>query len=312
MGDRGARGEGRIRPDVGLRREDAKAGASVLMDVDVALVPGQAGAWEPRVCVMVDELRASSTLTTLLDLGCPGVLITAGLGAARRLARERGSLLAGERNGRTPRGFDANNSPTQLRDLGMAGHEVVLCTTNGTAVLSRLARMPTVLVGCLLNAHAVAEMALRLASRHHTGIGVVCAGQRGRFVLDDAVAAGLIVEHVVAIAGRQGLECRLSDAARAAVRLRSSHQDDLTALRESASGRQLAGLGADADVEFCSRADASASVPVLRPGEVLAIVALEDPSDGPAPSERQSPSDSSRQGPCGPLSAGSIGYRRSP
>lgn len=311
------------------------------MDVDVALVPAQADSWGPRVCVMVDELRASSTLTTLLDLGCPGVLVTASLSEGRRLARERGSLLAGERKGQTPRGFDANNSPTQLRGMGVGGREVILCTTNGTAVLSRLRRMPSVLVGCLLNARATAEVALRLADRRHTGIGIVCAGQRGRFALDDTVASGLIVEHLLAAASRQGRECRLTDAAHAAVRLRAAQPDDLTALRESGSGRQLAALGAGADIEFCSRADSTPTVPFLRPGDVLRIAVFEDGGDGdgpagrlagrgapgppstevppgaadrrrPDPSGAEAHSDSSQPGSRGPLSPGRARYWRSP
>jgi hypothetical protein len=201
--------------------------------------------------------------------------------------------------------------------------------------------MPSVLVGCLLNARATAEVALRLADRRHTGIGIVCAGQRGRFALDDTVASGLIVEHLLAAASRQGRECRLTDAAHAAVRLRAAQPDDLTALRESGSGRQLAALGAGADIEFCSRADSTATVPFLRPGDVLTIAVFEDGGDGdgpagrlagrgapgppstevppgaadrrrPDPSGAEAHSDSSQPGSRGPVSPGRARYRRSP
>lgn len=49
------------------------------MDIDVALVPAQAASWPPSVCVVIDELRASSTVTATLDLGCTGVVVTASL-----------------------------------------------------------------------------------------------------------------------------------------------------------------------------------------------------------------------------------------
>ena len=171
-------------------------------------------------------------MTDALDRGCAELIVTGSIREARRVARERGSLLAGERGGVTPPGFDANNSPHELRALGLGGRRLVLCTSNGTAVLSRLRRMPLVLMGCLLNARACAEAALGEAEARGIGIGIVCAGTEGGFALDDAVAAGVIVSRILEAAQSRGRRCRLSDAARAAVRLRAAYPDELTALRE--------------------------------------------------------------------------------
>lgn len=243
-------------------------------EIDVALVPAQAAAWPPTVCVVVDQLRASSTLTTVLELGCSEVVVTASLREARRLARERGSLLAGERGGRTVPGFDVNNSPAELRAIGMQGRGVVLSTTNGTAVLSRLRTMPVVLVGCLMNASACAEAAVAEAEARNVGIGIVCAGRLGRFALDDAIAAGLIVSRVIDAASGRGRLCQMSDAARGAMIMRSAYANDLAALRESSSGQLLISLGAEADIELCGRTDSSSTVPVLRSGRPLTVERL--------------------------------------
>ena len=78
--------------------------------------------------------------------------------------------------------------------------------------------MPLVLMGCLLNARACAEAALGEAEARGIGIGIVCAGTEGGFALDDAVAAGVIVSRTLEAAQSRGRRCRLSDAARAAVR----------------------------------------------------------------------------------------------
>lgn len=247
------------------------------VDIDVALVPEQARSWEPTVCVVVDELRASSTITVLLDLGCGELCLTAGLEEARRLAAARGSLLVGERNGRTPRGFDLNNSPAELSRTRVDGRDVVLCTTNGTVVIGRVQHMPAVLVGSLLNARACAEAALELAQDAGTGVRIVCAGQRGRFALDDAVTAGVVVERMVETCRARGIEHALSDAARASIDLRSAYPDLLGPLRESTSGRLLISVGAEADIERCARVDSSRCVPILRRGRQLRIEALERP-----------------------------------
>ncbi len=245
------------------------------MDIDVALVPAEARAWGRVICVVVDELRASSTITTLLDLGCADLLLTASLADARRLAQARGSLLVGERHGRKPRGFDANNSPTELQRAQVAGRSVVLCTTNGTRVLARLQDQAAVLVGCLLNARACGEAAVALALSRDTRLGVVCAGQQGRFALDDAVAAGAIVAGAIQALRAHGVPVHLSDAARAAVKLRTSYRSPATALRQSASGRLIRRLGAGEDVELCARLNSSPSVPVLQPGSPLRLVRLQ-------------------------------------
>jgi 2-phosphosulfolactate phosphatase len=244
------------------------------MHVDVALVPAEVRHWPDTVCIVVDQLRASSTLTALLDLGCPSVYVTRSLAEARTLGRAKGALIAGERDGLTPRGFDANNSPVELSRLEVRNRPVVLCTSNGTRVLGLLRHMSVTLVGCLLNAGACAEAAMDLAAARGIGVGVVCAGIGGRFALDDAVAAGEIVGRVIALSAERGVPCPVTDAARAAVRLRSAYPDVTMALEESTTGRLAHRIGAADDIAFCARIDVSRAVPVLRGGSPMSIERL--------------------------------------
>lgn len=244
------------------------------MDIDVALVPAEARTWSPTVCIVIDELRASSTITTLLDLGCSRLYVTAGLRDARRLAREHDGLLAGERHGSRPPGFDFDNSPAALSRADVRGRVVVLTTSNGTKVLGWLAAAPATLVGCLLNARACAEAAVSLAETMGLRVGVVCAGELGRFALDDAIAAGVLVERLSEALRSRGDSYRMTDAAVAAVKLRRSYSDLLTPLRESVSGRLVTKLGAGDDIPFCARVDVSTTVPVLRPGVPLTVERL--------------------------------------
>lgn len=241
------------------------------MHVDVALVPAEVRYWPDTVCIVVDQLRASSTLTTLLDLGCPSVHVTRSLAEARRIGRATGALLAGERRGLVPRGFDANNSPVELSRLAAGDRPVVLCTSNGTRVLALVRHMPVTLVGCLRNAGACAESAVDAAVARGIGVGVVCAGTLGRFALDDAVAAGEIVMRVMDLAAARGVPCEVTDAATAALHLRSAYTDVTVALEESTAGRLVHRIGASEDIAFCARTDASRSVPVLRGGSPMSI-----------------------------------------
>jgi 2-phosphosulfolactate phosphatase len=212
---------------------------------------------------VVDELRASSSIVTALDCGCRNVIPVAGLHNARGVAREHDYLLAGERDGLKPPGFDFNNSPSELAQADLEGKTLVLSTSNGTKVLLGLPHAPAVLVGCLLNATACCWQGLALAEQYGAGLGIVCAGTNGQFVLDDAVAVGFLVDRVIGLLDAYGGECTMNDAALAAHRLSRGYADFDAAFRQSASGRRVIEIGAEEDLAFCARVDTSQVVPRL-------------------------------------------------
>ncbi|MHB8893305.1 MAG: 2-phosphosulfolactate phosphatase, partial [Candidatus Limnocylindrales bacterium] len=188
--------------------------------IDVALVPQVVDPADPGVLIIVDQIRASTTILTLIDAGCRNVYLARDPDAARVVAGETGSLMAGELHAVKPPDFDFDNSPAELAGADLRGRSVALSTTNGTAIIDRLRRAGPVLVGCIRNARAVAESALTLAGAEGGVVRIVCAGREGLFVLDDAVAAGLIAQRLAAAAAARGETARLTDAAKAAVRLR--------------------------------------------------------------------------------------------
>jgi 2-phosphosulfolactate phosphatase len=246
------------------------------MKIDVALVPQTARVAPGRVLIVIDQIRASTTITTVLDLGCTDLFLAGDVRAARRLGRLTGSLIAGERLARKPPGFDFDNSPSELARAGLGGRSLVLSTTNGTAVLRRFRAADAVLVGCLRNARAVAAAAVGLAraSGPDGSVQVVCAGRLGRFVIEDAVAAGVIVGRIAEVLGDDGEPAVLTDAAVAAVRLRASFPDLLAAMAQSDGGATLREIGQPDDIAFCAEEDASSTVPRLVAGEPMRIVAI--------------------------------------
>jgi 2-phosphosulfolactate phosphatase len=240
--------------------------------LQVAFLPRDVPTPDGRVCVVLDVLRASSTLVTLIEHGAAPVYVAGTVDAARALAASlpRRALLCGEVGGLPPPGFDHGNSPTEMAGLALAGRPVVLATSNGTRALAALAPAPAVLVGCFLNATAVAAAALALARGLDADLTLVCSGDaNGRqFSVEDALAAGYLVEQVLARQGVDALE--IDDAARAAWRLWQSYAAGCTpaeaaarGFAESVHGRDLARLGFDADLGYCARVDASQALPRL-------------------------------------------------
>jgi phosphosulfolactate phosphohydrolase-like enzyme len=124
----------------------------------------------------------------------------------------------------------------------------VLCTTNGTpALLRAVSQAEEVLVGSLLNLDAVVD-----AIPAERELTVICSGTDGRFALEDAYAAGRIVER---LAGPR------SDAARGAERLAAGYPDSGAALAESGRRRRPSRDRPSAGYRFCARGSVSSDVP---------------------------------------------------
>jgi 2-phosphosulfolactate phosphatase len=165
--------------------------------------------------------------------------------------------LAGERGGLPLEGFDLGNSPGDFKKI--SGRTVVLTTTNGTVALYRVSRAKRVFVGALLNLDALAQA---LDSEDSTELLLVCAGTGEEFALEDAIAAGGLVDRLS--------HKSLSDAAVLVKSLYRQVSSDVTSyLRQSRNGRALAGIGKAQDVEECSRVAVSETVGVMEAGAVV-------------------------------------------
>ena len=87
------------------------------MRVDVAFTPAALppAALAGATALVIDVLRASTTMVTAVAHGCLAMLPVAEVDEARRRARSLpGALLAGERGGDPPEGFDLGNSPLEF------------------------------------------------------------------------------------------------------------------------------------------------------------------------------------------------------
>ncbi len=231
------------------------------MDLHVAFLPEEAGALRGRIAVVIDVIRATTSLLAMLERGCAEVLIAPTLEAARRYREAHVDvLLAGEQGGRAPEGFDFGNSPMEFAGAALAGRRVVFATTNGTRAM-RLAQDATVVfLGCLRNRSAAARAALAAAAEAGVGISVVCAGRQGRFSLDDAYTAGAIVE---TLTDHNGGKIDLTDAGVAARQLYRSAGDPVVLFRQTRAGRRVIEIGLGNDLEYCAKIDQSTLVPRL-------------------------------------------------
>jgi 2-phosphosulfolactate phosphatase len=216
--------------------------------VHVAFTPDEAA--EAPTGVVVDVIRATSTICQALDAGYQRVWCAAQVEDARALGN--GDVtLGGERLGVRIDGFDLGNSPREY--LEPRTPTLAMSTTNGTrAIVTAAERCDRVYIASLLNLGAVTET----ARGHGDDVAVFCAGVKGAFALDDAYVAGRIAD---------GLGFERSDAAEAARRLAASYGTAEEAFRASRSGRNLIDHGPEleADIPWCARESVLDIVPRL-------------------------------------------------
>ena len=218
------------------------------MRVHVAFTPDEAAA--APTGVVIDVIRATSTICQALDAGYQRIWCAAEVEDARALAAAD-VTLGGERLGVRIDGFDLGNSPREY--LEPRTPTLAMSTTNGTrAIVTAAERCERVLIASLLNLGAVTDA----ARAYGDDVAVFCAGVKGAFALDDAYVAGRV-------AGR--LDFERSDAAEAAVRLASSYSTAEEAFRSSRSGRDLIERGPEleSDIAWCARESELDLVPRL-------------------------------------------------
>jgi 2-phosphosulfolactate phosphatase len=238
--------------------------------IDVAISPGQKVETAP-VTVVIDTLRACTSITTLHERGVSEVLLAPTIADGRKLKTENPrALLCGEENGLPPEGFDYGNSPSEFATLDLAGEVVILATSNGTPLLRRHAAADVLLVGCLRNARAVTDA----AAGPDRPVLIACAGvvSSGEPAAEDSFTAGAIVNHLIRI--HEGFQ--LSDAAQEAFENFLSHEGDPSrAFANSSHAEYLRSIGFMEDLAFCSEMDSSTVVSMVEgAGGVLRALRL--------------------------------------
>jgi 2-phosphosulfolactate phosphatase len=192
-----------------------------------------------QVAIVIDVLRATSTIAQALAAGYPRVVCCRSVGTARAL-RAPGNVVAGEIDCRRVPDFELGNSPVDVAVEGCRGEQLVLATTNGSpAIVAASHAADRVLIGCLLNLRAVLA-----AVPAGAPVMIVCSGTNGRPALEDVYVAG----RLVAVLG--GLP---SDGARVAERAASGYGTAFEPLAASEDAARLRATGQERDIAWCAR-----------------------------------------------------------
>jgi 2-phosphosulfolactate phosphatase len=245
------------------------------MKLDVLITPAELMPADVarRTVVVLDVLRATSTIVEALAAGARALYPVAEVEEALRLANTLGRdevLLSGERKALAIEGFDLGNSPGDFTAERVGGKLIVMSTTNGTGALVAASVGSEVVVGSWLNLTAVVDYLAR------TGAEPVflCSGRGGKFALEDAVCAGTMA---AALMERfdDDTDWELTDGAMAALAMALRYPDPDELFRETAAGKQIVEAGLREDLAFCALTDRHDVVPILHDRQITPAPAPE-------------------------------------
>jgi 2-phosphosulfolactate phosphatase len=232
------------------------------MKIDLSFSAGQFDDMQLRdkTVVVIDVLRASSTITVALNSGAREIIPVASIESAVKISGSlfgEVTLRGGERNGQMIDGFNLGNSPLEYNESAVKGKSIIYCTTNGSVAMAKSRYARALIVGSFLNLSAVVDF----LSGENKDFLIICAGRLntiGNFSLEDAVCAGMMIQKLMK---NESIELNISDSAKAAYALNKSFgRSILKMLKTSEHGKYLAEIGFSEDLKICAAVD---SVPVL-------------------------------------------------
>ncbi|RAJ85345.1 2-phosphosulfolactate phosphatase [Chitinophaga dinghuensis] len=212
------------------------------------------------IVVIIDVLRATSTICTALYNGAAKVIPVATVEECVNIGRAIGGITAGERDGKVAEGLVHGNSPFEYPRDFIEGKTLVLTTTNGTKLLHMAKDAIQIVTGSFPNISAVCDYLIAQGQPVILG----CAAWKDRVNMEDTLFAGAVVNR---IKDHFNVDC---DSAIAAESLYNTAKDDIYSFMQQASHyKRLANYGLEKDIQFCLTPDGSNVLPIFKNGELV-------------------------------------------
>ncbi len=216
-----------------------------------------------KIIVVVDILRASSVICTMMHNGVKEIIPVCDLEEARNY-KAKGFLVVAERDGKKLDFADFGNSPFYFSPEIVSGKTLVYSTTNGTNAITLGKEANQVLIGSYLNISALADY----LEKAKNDILILCAGWKGRFSLEDSVFAGELTNMLI---NREAFSTKC-DSAIAAIDLWSLAKSDLLKYTGKAAQKErLQKLGLDDVIEYCLEHDLTKIIPAFTNNKLVPL-----------------------------------------
>ena len=215
------------------------------------------------IVVMIDILRASTSICAAINNGVKKIIPVAGIEEAKEY-KNKGYIVAAERNGIKLDFADFGNSPFNFTPEVVKGKEIVYSTTNGTQAINMTKDCSDVVIACFNNLSAIAKW----LSQKDKNVLLLCAGWKQKFSLEDSVFAGALVAELLKYPDYK-IHC---DSAEASLDLWNIAKVDLNAYMEKALHRlRLKNYGLDDVLEYTFTLNSLNVVPKLVDGALINV-----------------------------------------
>tara|TARA_Y100000385_G_scaffold100687_1_gene104039 strand:- start:1493 stop:2188 length:696 start_codon:yes stop_codon:yes gene_type:complete len=212
---------------------------------------------EKKIVVVIDILRATSTITTIIDHGAKALIAVVDEANALKYKNED-YLIGGERNGETISGFDFGNSPFHYKKNLVKDQTIILTTTNGTKCIEMSSNASDVVIGSFLNLSAVANY----LKNKDKDVVLFCAGWKDKVNLEDSLFAGALAQKLT--------NAELDDSTLLCMKAYENRKEDLfETLKKSNHFNRLKNKGVVNDIKYCCNMDITDVVPKLNKGLIV-------------------------------------------
>ncbi len=211
------------------------------------------------VVVIIDVLRATSTIATALHNGADCVIPVASVPRCIELGMETGGITAGERDGKVADGLTYGNSPFEYPRTFIENKILVLTTTNGTKLLHMALDngAPEIITGSFPNLSAVCDHLI--ASGRDVLLG--CSAWKDRVNLEDTLFAGAVINR---IKSHFNMHCDSSKMAESLYLEAGEDRFGFMERRGATHYHRLMNYGLEKDIRYCLTADAANVLPVFK------------------------------------------------
>ena len=217
------------------------------------------------IIVIIDVLRATSTIATALHNGARCVIPVDSVSRCLELGKQIDGITAGERDGKIAEGLEYGNSPFEYPGDFIEGKTLVLTTTNGTRLLHMALEKGAkeIVTGSFPNLSAVCD---HLIEKNRNVI-LGCAAWKDRVNMEDALFAGAVISKVRA---HFDINCDSSHMAEA---MHEKGKKDLFSFLKNNNAshyHRLMNFGLEKDIRYCLTPDGANVLPVYNDGKLVA------------------------------------------
>lgn len=210
----------------------------IVIDFDPSCAARHVG--KGKNIVVVDVLRATSTIVAALQHGAAQVVPFSDIECAREYAKKHSAVLVGERHAEKIDGFDYTNSPLDMINGVIKGRKIAITTSTGTRLLVACSKAQNILIASTLNAKFAAKRMRQIGGNW----AVIGAGSRGKFRAEDKVGCALVSKYFLDDASKYEVDHKTREI------IEEYSKDVDVHIRNSISAEKLVNLGRQNDVDF--------------------------------------------------------------